>query len=120
MRIISAEQVRELLPMDECVAIMGDAMQAASGGSVSMPPRLFMPLYDDSASLLLMPGSASVPRVYGAKVISLHPTNPAEGRPTVQGFVTLFDHDTGRPIAIIEAKELTAIRTAAASGLATI
>jgi ornithine cyclodeaminase len=41
------------------------------------------------------------------------------GRPTIQGFVALFDHATGTPLAVVEGSELTALRTAAASGLAT-
>lgn len=42
-----------------------------------------------------------------------------QGRPAIQGFIPLFDHDTGAPVAIVEGSEVTAIRTAAASGLAT-
>jgi ornithine cyclodeaminase/alanine dehydrogenase-like protein (mu-crystallin family) len=119
LRIINAAEVRELLPMDECVDAMGDAMQAASAGAVRVPPRLLMPLIDDSGYLGLMPGSSAEPRVYGAKVVSLHPSNPAAGLPAIQGFVTLFDHDTGTPLTIIEGGTITAIRTAAASALAT-
>jgi len=119
LRVINAAEVRELLALGECVDAMGAAMRSASAGTVKVPPRLIMPLFDDSALLGLMPGSASEPKVYGAKVISLHPANPAQGRPAIQGFVTLFDHDTGTPVAIIEGGEITAIRTAAASGLAT-
>lgn len=118
LRVINAAQVRKLLPVDECVDAMGLAMQAASAGTVKVPPRLIVPLFDNSALFGLMPGSASEPRVYGAKVVSLHPANPGRGRPAIQGFVTLFDHDTGTPQAIIEGGEITGIRTAAASGLA--
>ena len=56
---------------------------------------------------------------FGAKVISLRFDNPAKGLPAVQGYVSLFDHETGRPVALIEGASVTAIRTAAASGLAT-
>ena len=119
LRLISADEVRKLLPMSECVDAMAEAMRSASAGTVKVPPRLFMPLFDDSAALGLMPGSASHPEIYGAKIISLHPKNPARNRPLIQGFVTLFDHDSGAPLAIVEGAELTAIRTAAASGLAT-
>ncbi len=118
IRIVSASQVRDLLPMKECIDAMDMAMRAASGGSVTTPPRLIMPLFDQSAYFGLMPGSARSPNVYGAKVVSLHPANPAIGLPAIQGFITLFDHDRGHPIAIIEGGEITAIRTAAASGLA--
>jgi ornithine cyclodeaminase/alanine dehydrogenase-like protein (mu-crystallin family) len=119
LRIISAADVRRLLPMAECVDLMAVAMQAASKGEIAIPPRLITPLIDNSAFFGLMPGSTLRPRLYGAKVVSLHPSNPASGRPALQGFVTLFDHDRGCPVAIIDGAEITAIRTGAASGLAT-
>jgi len=119
MRIITAEQVRELLPMSACIGILDQAMRAHSAGSVSTPQRIIAALIDGSGYFLLMPGSMREPAVYGAKIVSLHPANPARGLPAVQGFVTLFDHVTGCPVAIIEGASITAIRTAAASGLAT-
>jgi ornithine cyclodeaminase/alanine dehydrogenase-like protein (mu-crystallin family) len=107
------------LPMAACIDVLADAMRAASGGAVSMPLRMFTPLADDSGSFGLMPGSTLDPPFFGAKVISLLPGNPARGLPMVQGYVSLFDHGTGRPVALIEGASVTAIRTAAASGLAT-
>ncbi len=119
LKVINAAEVRELLPMAECIDIMAAAMQAASAGQVHMPPRTFMSLYDDSATFGLMPGSVRDPKVYGAKIASLHYDNPKSGLPAIQGFVTLFDHETGTPLAIIEGAEVTALRTGAASGMAT-
>ena len=119
MRIIRRQDVERLLPMAACIDVMADAMRAASSGAVSMPPRLFTPLADGSGSLGLMPGSTLEPPFFGAKVISLCYDNPAKGLPTVQGYVSLFDHATGRPVALLEGASITAIRTAAASGLAT-
>ncbi len=119
MRIISRQEVERLLPMAVCIDLMADAMRTASSGAVSMPPRLFTPLADDSGSFGLMPGSTLEPPFFGAKVISLLPDNPSQGLPMVQGYVSLFDHRTGKPIALIEGASVTAIRTAAASGLAT-
>lgn len=119
LKVINAAEVRELLPMGECIDLMAEAMQAASSGDVRVPPRQFMSLIDESGSFGLMQGSASEPRVFGAKIISLLEDNPSKGLPAIQGFVTLFDHDSGIPVAIIEGAEVTAIRTAAASGLAT-
>ena len=119
IRIINAEEVRQLLPMAECIVVMEPAMIAASSGTIAIPPRQFSPLIDESGLFGMMPGSSAELGNYGAKVISLHPDNPAAGRPAIQGFVTLFDHATGAPVAIIEGAEVTAIRTAAASGLAT-
>ncbi len=119
MLIINRQEVERLLSMSACIDAMADAMRAASSGAVTMPLRLFSPLADDSGSLGVMPGSALDPPLFGAKVISLRFDNPAKGLPAVQGYVSLFDHETGRPVAVIEGASVTAIRTAAASGLAT-
>lgn len=105
--------------MPMCIELMAQALKALSNGLISLPPRLITPLIDASASFALMPGSALEPRIYGAKIIGVHPSNPAQGLPAHQGFVALFDHDTGRPLAIVEGAQITAIRTAAASALAT-
>jgi ornithine cyclodeaminase len=94
-------------------------MTSLRRGSIVLPPRIFAPLADHTGFLGLMPGSSLDPAVYGAKVISLHPDNPSHGRPMIQGFVVLFDHSTGTPLALVEGASLTAIRTAAASGMAT-
>ena len=119
LTIINAEGVRDLLPMKECIDAMEPAMIAATTGAISMPPRLVAPLIDASGSLVLMPGSSTELASFGAKVINLKPGNPAKGLPAIQGFIALFDHDTGTPVVIIDGAEVTAIRTAAASGLAT-
>ena len=119
LTIINAAGVRKLLPMDECIDAMEPAMIAATTGTISMPPRLVAKLIDESGSLVLMPGSSTELAAFGAKVINLIPDNPARGLPAIQGFIALFDHATGTPAAIIDGAEVTAIRTAAASGLAT-
>ncbi|MDJ0653122.1 MAG: ornithine cyclodeaminase family protein [Xanthomonadales bacterium] len=119
MRIINASQVRELLPMDECIDAMDQAMRAVSAGEVSIPPRIIMPLHGTAGFLGAMPGSAGSPRIDGAKLISQHAGNPARGLPAIQGFVALFDPDNGTPRALVDGAEITGIRTAAASGLAT-
>jgi len=119
MRIINRQEVERLLPMAACIDVLDDAMRAASSGAVSMPLRLFTPLADGTGSFGLMPGSMLDPPFFGAKVISLLPGNPAKGLPMVQGYVSLFDHESGKAVALIEGASVTAIRTAAASGLAT-
>ena len=119
LTIINAAGVRELLPMDECIDAMEPAMIAATTGAISMPPRLVAPLIDGSGTLVLMPGSSTELAAFGAKVINLIPDNPARGLPAIQGFIALFDYVSGTPVAIIDGAEVTGIRTAAASGLAT-
>lgn len=105
--------------MDACIDAMAAAMSAASAGRTPASPRLFMPLAGAGNALLLMPGASTEPNVYGAKLISLHPTNPERGLPAIQGVVVLFDGETGVPLAIVGGSALTSIRTAAASALAT-
>ena len=119
LTIVNAAGVRKLLPMNECIDVMEPAMIAASTGAISMPPRLVARLIDESGLLVLMPGSSTELAAFGAKVINLIPGNPAKGLPAIQGFIALFDHATGAPLALIDGAEVTAIRTAAASGLAT-
>lgn len=119
MLMINGDEVRALLPMAECIAAVEQAMIAVSGGKVAMPPRLITPLIDGSAHIGLMPASSLQPPVYGVKVINIHAQNPARGLPTIQGFVVLFDHETGVLLAMMDAAEISALRTAAASGLAT-
>ena len=119
LRVIDASLVRDLLPMHACIDVMADAMRAATSGELAIPPRTHLPLADDSAAMLLMPGSSLSPPYYGAKIVSMHGDNPSRGLPAIQGFVALFEHDTGTPVALIDAASVTAIRTAAASALAT-
>jgi ornithine cyclodeaminase len=117
--ILDANQVRAALPMTVCIDAMATAMRGVSDGSIDVPLRTVLPLADGSGSFLAMPGASIASGVYGAKLVSLHPGNPAQGRPAVQGSVLLFDHATGAPIALLDGAEITALRTAAASGLAT-
>jgi hypothetical protein len=109
--MLDAARVREVLPMAACIDAMVVAMRGTSDGSIAMPLRTVLPLADGSGSFLVMPGAVP-PRIYGAKLVGLHPGNPAQGRPAVQGFVMLFDHASGAPLALLDGGEITARRTA--------
>ena len=119
MLIIGAETVRRLLPMPACIEAMDRAMRACSSGQVAAPDRIIAPLADGDSWFILMPGELRTAPVYGGKIVSLHPANPGHRRPAVQGFVVLFDSATGTPTALVDGAEITRIRTAAASALAT-
>lgn len=116
--ILGAEDVRRLLSMGDCIDVMDHAMRAAADGQAQVPTRTVVPLADGHSYFFAMPGCASRPDVYGAKLVSLLPGNPARGLPAVQGFVALFDADSGAPAALLDGAEITRIRTAAASALA--
>ena len=120
MIVISADDVRSVLTPAACIEAMDRAMRAVYRGDVDVPPRQFVPVAGtDGASLGLMPGSSADLEVYGAKILSLHRDNNEKGFPAIQGFVCLFDRDNGLPLAMVEGATLTALRTAAASALAT-
>ncbi len=114
--IIDRETVRALLPMKACIALMGEAMTALSVGATQQRLRQIIPLAGGSA-FGIMPGATA--DTFGAKLISVFPGNFAKGLQSHQGVVVIFDPDSGAPVAILHAGEITAIRTAAASAAAT-
>jgi ornithine cyclodeaminase/alanine dehydrogenase-like protein (mu-crystallin family) len=69
--------------------------------------------------LLAMPSAVAKPRALGAKIVSVFRGNPARGLPTVTSIYVLSDYETGAPLAIMDGRYLTAIRTAAGSAVAT-
>lgn len=117
--VVGRKEVRQLLPMDRCMEAVEQALAALSSGRAVMPQRQVMPLSDGSGVLALMPGHLSEPESLGVKVITVFPENHKKGLDSHQGLVMLFDAGDGRPLALVDAAEITAIRTAAASGVAT-
>jgi len=118
IQIIDAEQVRRLLPMADCIDVMAEAMKAASGGDVVQPMRSVLPVDEGGGHFFVMPAASKSLGCYGAKLISLTPANAGKDLPAIRGQYLLFESDTGAAVALIDASSLTALRTAAASGLA--
>ncbi|MGB7906030.1 MAG: ornithine cyclodeaminase family protein [Steroidobacteraceae bacterium] len=119
LRVISAREVRELLPFGACVDAVEQAMRSVSAGKVLMPLRQSMPLPSGDGRLAWMPGYLGDPECFGIKLLSLFPGNPRVGLSSHVGLYVLYESAHGRPVAIMEASALTAIRTAAASVVAT-
>jgi ornithine cyclodeaminase len=117
--IIPQSIVPELLPMAECVDVMQRALTALAMGDAVLPLRSMVWMPDKSGLLGLMPAYLGAPRSLGLKVISYLPGNHGTDRDSHQGAVLLFDTETGGVLAMIDASSITAIRTAAVSGLAT-
>jgi alanine dehydrogenase len=118
-RFLSKEEIAALLPMDECIAVMKDAFTNLANGKCLQPLRSLMWLPGRKGLLGMMPGYAEGPGVLGIKVITVFHGNRDLGLPSHQGTVTLFDAANGKPLLIADAMEITSIRTAAASALAT-
>ena len=116
--MINQQQVIDLLPMSECIELMDGAMRAASSRDAVMPLRAKMDL-PYGGMLGWMPGALGNPDVFGMKLVAVFPGNFAHGMHSHHGVVVLFENEHGRPYAVVDASEITAIRTAAASALAT-
>lgn len=114
--VIDRETVARLLPFDACIPLMREAMIALSAGRTRQLLRQIIDL-DDGAAFGVMPGAAE--QTFGAKLVSVFPQNAAKGLQSHQGFVVLFDPDTGEAVCVLHGGEITAIRTAAASAAAT-
>ena len=118
MRLIDREEVRARLTYDLCIPIVREAMIAFSTGETRQLLRSIIPL-SEGRLFGIMPGALAADGPFGAKLISVFAGNAAKGRQSHQGVVVIFDPETGEPICIAHAGEVTAIRTAAASAVAT-
>lgn len=114
--VLSHQQVEELLTMRECIRVMEEALADLARGKVANPLRTMVRAEGAAGFLGLMP---SYRGDFGLKEICVFPENPKRGLDTHLGAVILHDGETGAPKAIINASAITAIRTAAVSGVAT-
>lgn len=114
--VIDRETVRALLTYEVCTPLMREAMIALSQGRTRQLLRQIIDLGGGDA-FGVMPGATA--DAVGAKLITVFPGNAAKGVQSHQGLLTLFDPQSGAPVAVIHAGEVTAIRTAAASAAAT-
>jgi ornithine cyclodeaminase len=118
--ILDNAQIRELLPMTECIELMADALAALARGEVFQPLRTIIRPPEARGLLGLMPAfRAGEQGAFGMKAICVFPENPARGKDAHQGAVILFSRETGEMLALMNASEITAIRTAAISAVAT-
>ena len=119
--LLTDQDVRRFLPMPECIAVMEDALRSVSNGTSTLPLRTIVRLDGSMNAFASMPAihgtgeNASI----GAKVLTVFPGNDATPYDSHIGVVLLFDATHGRLLAVADASSITAIRTAAVSGLAT-
>ena len=120
VRVLDENDVRRLLPMQGCIELMADVLAGLAREELYNPLRFVVRPQDEPSLMGLMPahrrGEAPL---WSLKALTIVPGNSARGLDSHQGFVALFDGTTGEPRAIMNAGGITAIRTAAVSGLAT-
>jgi ornithine cyclodeaminase/alanine dehydrogenase-like protein (mu-crystallin family) len=117
--IVSGADVRRALPMSDCIEAVDRAMRALSSGGADVPLRTIMQLPGGQNLFGVMPGYLADPTGLGAKILTVYPDNTKRGLSSHVGLVVLFDAQIGYPLAVMDAAEITAIRTAAASAVAT-
>ncbi|MEO8451428.1 MAG: ornithine cyclodeaminase family protein [Gemmatimonadota bacterium] len=119
LRILNAAAVRSLLPIDKCIDLVRQAMTLVATEQAVQPIRQSMYHPDRRGLLSMMPGYIGDPEWLGIKIISVFPGNFGTELGAHQGFVLLFDPKNGSPRAVLDGREITAIRTAAATAVAT-
>ena len=119
IRILRGPDVRALLPMVDCIALMRTTMIAVAEGRAEIPLRSAVKMPGDIGMMGNMAASSPIPNAMASR-------SSASARATSEppfsshlGIVLLFKTAHGRPVAMLDAGEITAIRTAAARSLAT-
>ncbi len=119
IRFLSAGEVRKALPMKDTIKAVKNAFLQLSLGKAQVPMRTVMNISEREAVTLIMPAYLPLEDRISLKLISLFNKNPDIGLPLAFSLVILADGKTGMPLAVMEGGVLTALRTGAASGVAT-
>ncbi len=120
VRILDEHDVRRLLPMTDCIDVMAEALASLARDELHNPLRFVIRPPGEQTLMGLMPAHRSSPApLYSLKTVVIAPANAARGLDLHQGFVALFDGETGETRALMNAGGITAVRTAAVSGVAT-
>ena len=114
--VLSGPDLDHILEMRQAIRCVEQAYAEHSAGRTVMPLRL--PVQTERGTTLLMPAYVRASTATSVKVVSVYEDNPRHGLPTVLGVLLLLDADTGRPLALMDAARLTAIRTGASGGVA--
>ena len=120
MLVLSHADVERLLPMEECIEVMSDALAGLARGELYQPLRSVVRPPGAAALYGLMPGyRAGEQSAFALKAVVIVPGNPSRGLDAHQGAVLLSNGETGKLEAVLDASAFTAIRTAAVSAVAT-
>ena len=117
--VLNKRDVEGLLTMEQCIPLMEAALASLARGEVQLPLRPVIRIPDTNNYFGVMPAYSASLRAIGAKLISVFPGNHGTTLDSHQGAVALFDGKTGSIVSVMDAASITAIRTAAVSGVAT-
>jgi ornithine cyclodeaminase/alanine dehydrogenase-like protein (mu-crystallin family) len=119
--VLSYDEVSRLLPMEECIEVMEEALAALARGEMYLPLRFVVRPPDAAGFIGLMPAyRGGESPMFALKALNVMPDNPRlHGLDAHQGGVLLSDGESGEPVAFLNASAITEIRTAAVSAVAT-
>ena len=114
---LDEQRVRDLLQWDRLITAMETALAAFSLGRVLQPVRNMLTIEEGKRYLGIMPAVAD--DAMGAKLVSFYPGNAGTGVATHLAMILLFRPDTGEPLAVMDGRQITEMRTAAVSAAVT-
>ena len=112
--ILAEDAIRRHLRMEDLIPAMAGALADLSAGRVVQPVRTMLPVAGHQGFFTVMPAYAGA---LGAKLVTFYPGN--QGIPTHHALILLFRPETGEPLAILDGRLITEMRTAAVSAVAT-
>ena len=119
MVILNKNQINKMVAMNEAIEAMKTAFVQLSNGEAIIPTRLSTDIPEKNATSLVMPAYSLESPYYTVKIVSVNYYNPQKGLPLLHSSVQVFDASKGNMVATLDGESVTAIRTGAASGLAT-
>src|SRR4029079_6801854 len=111
--VLSEDDVRKVLRMEDLIPTMADALRDLSAGAVLQPLRSVLPVSEYGGFFGIMPACG---RALGAKLVTFYPQN--KNVPTHHAMILLFRPETGEPLAVMDGRLITEMRTAAVSAVA--
>lgn len=122
MLFLTQKDVQKILPLKEIskiIKVVEKAFFDYGEGKVQMPAKLYLDFKEFQGDLRIMPSFSEALKMAGTKLVNVHPKNPTKGLPTVMAIIILHDPKTGLPLALMDGIWITALRTGAASAVAT-
>jgi alanine dehydrogenase len=112
--LLDRNAVNALMNMSDVIDVVEKAFRIWGDGRGNMPAKVYLPV--EHGDFRAMP--AALPGCAGVKWVNAHPRNPSRNLPSVMAIMIYNDPETGYPLAIMDATEITAYRTGAAAAIA--
>jgi len=112
--LLNRNAVKDLLKMPDVIRVVEDAFKAWGQDKANMPPKAYLVV--EQGDFRAMP--AAIPGAVGMKWVNVHPNNMSRDLPTVMAILIYSDPETGYPLAVMDATDITAYRTGATSAIA--